>query len=113
MSYPEPSVLKLMTQHAVQNAPRRPAVCQLVTGVLNQMLVSEPGGKANVCLHWDDFCGDVETQSEISWRVSVKAIKQIMPFEPLICMAAQHGQYELHLSSENAERGFLEIAISQ
>ncbi|KAJ5111855.1 hypothetical protein NUU61_001485 [Penicillium alfredii] len=84
-----------------------------VTGVLNQMEVSEPGGKANVCLHWDVFCGDVETQSDISWRVSVKATKQTMPFEPLIRMAAQHGQYELHLSSENAEKGFLEIAISQ
>jgi hypothetical protein len=51
-----------------------------VTGVLNQMQVSEPGGKANVCLHWDVFCGGVETQSDISWRVSVKAIKQIMPY---------------------------------
>lgn len=77
------------------------------------MQVSEPGGKANVCLHWDVFCGVVEPQSDISWRVSVKATKQIMPFEPLILVAAQHGQYELHLSSENAERGFLEIAISQ
>jgi hypothetical protein len=36
-----------------------------------------------------------------------------MPFEPLIRMAAQHGQYELHSSSEYAERGFLEIVISQ
>ncbi|OQE13978.1 hypothetical protein PENSTE_c040G06747 [Penicillium steckii] len=84
-----------------------------VTGVLNQMQVSEPGGKANVRLHWEIFCGDVETQSDISWRASVKAIKQIMPFEPLIRMAAQHEQYGLHFSSENAERGFLEIAFSQ
>ncbi|KAJ5989701.1 hypothetical protein N7481_004911 [Penicillium waksmanii] len=84
-----------------------------VTGVLNQMQVSEPGGKANVCLHWVAFCGDVETQPDISWRVSVKASKKIMPFEPLLRVATQHGQYELHLSSENAERGFLETAISQ
>ncbi|GAA3296676.1 hypothetical protein GCM10020218_080450 [Dactylosporangium vinaceum] len=84
-----------------------------VTGAMNQMQVSEPGGNANVCLHWDVFCGDVETQTDISWRVSVKATKQIMPFDPLIRAAAQHEQYELHLSSENAERGFLSIAISQ
>lgn len=38
-----------------------------VTGVLNQIQVSEPGGKVNVCLHWDIFCGDVVTQSDISW----------------------------------------------
>lgn len=38
--------------------------------------------------HLEDGGRGIETQSDISWRVSVKAIKQIMPFEPLISMAA-------------------------
>lgn len=83
-----------------------------ITGVLNQMHVSEPGDNANVCLLWEAFCGGVERQSCISWRVSVKATKQIMPFDPIIRAAAQQEQYDLHVSSENAKRGFLEIAIN-
>ncbi|OKP13738.1 hypothetical protein PENSUB_581 [Penicillium subrubescens] len=80
-----------------------------VTGTLNQMLVSEPGGSANVRLQWDVIQDDIGTDSCTSWRVSVKATKPIMPFDPLVRAAAQREQYVLHSSSENAKRGFLEF----
>lgn len=83
-----------------------------VTGVLNQMHVSEPGGNANVCLLWEAFCGNVETQSCISWQVSVKATKQIMPFDPIIRAAAQQEQFDLHMSPDNAQKGFLGNCIN-
>ena len=79
-----------------------------VTGTLNQMLVSEPGGPANVRLQWEVIHDDFGTDSCTSWRVSVKATKPIMPFDPLVRVAAQQEQYVLHSSSENAKRGFLE-----
>ncbi|KAJ5418699.1 uncharacterized protein N7487_002249 [Penicillium crustosum] len=83
-----------------------------VTGALNQMQVSEPGGNANVCLSWEAFHGDNATEPCISWRVSVKATKHIMPFDPIVRAAAQQEQYHLHSSPENAKRGFLETATS-
>ncbi|KAJ6142773.1 hypothetical protein N7471_002226 [Penicillium samsonianum] len=76
------------------------------------MQVSEPGGKANVCLLWEAFCGDVETQSYISWQVSVKATQKIMPFDHIIRAAAQQEQYDLHMSSDNAQKGFLGTCIN-
>ena len=79
-----------------------------VTGTLNQMLVSEPGGPANVRLQWEVIHDDIGTESCTTWRVSVKATKPIMSFDPLIRVAAQQEQYELHSSSDNARRGFLE-----
>jgi hypothetical protein len=80
-----------------------------VTGTLNQMLVSEPGGPANVRLQWEVIDDDTGTDSCTLWRVSVKATKPIMPFDPLVRAAAQREQYVLHSSSENAKRGFLEL----
>jgi hypothetical protein len=80
-----------------------------VTGTLNQMLVSEPGGPANVRLQWEVIHDDIGTDSCTSWRVSVKATKPIMPFDRLVRVAAQQEQYVLHSSSENAKRGFLEL----
>jgi hypothetical protein len=80
-----------------------------VTGMLNQMLVSQPGGHANVRLQWEVIHDDIGANSCISWRVSVNATKPIMPFEPLVRVAAQQEQYVLHSSSENAKRGFLEL----
>ncbi|GLI82207.1 hypothetical protein PoHVEF18_010616 [Penicillium ochrochloron] len=80
-----------------------------VTGMLNQMRVSEPGGRSNVRLQWEVVHDDIGTDSCTSWRVSVKATKRIMPFEPLIRVAAQQEQFVLHSSSENAKRGFLEL----
>ncbi|KAI2671308.1 hypothetical protein LCP963914a_9669 [Penicillium roqueforti] len=83
-----------------------------VTGALNQMQVSEPGGNANVCLRWEAFHGDNATEPCISWRVSVKAAKHIMPFDPIVRAAAQQEQYHLHSSPANAKRGFLESATN-
>ncbi|KAJ5117563.1 hypothetical protein N7448_011195 [Penicillium atrosanguineum] len=81
-----------------------------VTGTLNQMQVSEPGGPANVRLQWQAIHDDIESESCTSWRVSVRATKFIMPFDPLVRVAAQQEQYVLHSSSENARRGFLEFS---
>ncbi|OQD72505.1 hypothetical protein PENDEC_c021G04478 [Penicillium decumbens] len=80
-----------------------------VTGTLNQMLVSETGGSTNVRIQWDLIHDDVDTDNCTSWRVSVKATKPIMPFEPLVREAAQQEQYVLHLSPDHAKRGFLEL----
>lgn len=80
-----------------------------VTGPLNQMLVSEPGGPANVRLQWEVIHDDIGADSCTLWRVSVKATRPIMPFEPLVRVAAQQEQYVLHSTSENAKRGFLKL----
>lgn len=80
-----------------------------VTGTLNQMLVSEPGGPANVRLQWEVIHDDIGTDNCTSWRVSVKATKPIMPFNPLIRVATQQEQYVLHSSSETAKGGFLKL----
>lgn len=80
-----------------------------VTGTLNQMLVSEPDGSANVRIHWELMHDDVGLESCASWRVSVKATKPIIPFEPFIREATQQEQYVLHSSFEYAKRGFLKL----
>lgn len=77
--------------------------------MLNQMLVSEPGGSADVRTHWELIYDDVDPEDCAQWRVLVKASKPIMPFEPLVREAAQQEQYVLHSSPEHAKRGFLEI----
>ncbi|KAJ6069133.1 hypothetical protein N7499_011020 [Penicillium canescens] len=46
------------------------------------------GGNVNVCLRWEAFYGDNTTEPCISWRVSVKATKHIMPFDPIVRAAA-------------------------
>ena len=81
-----------------------------VTGTLNQMQVSEPGGPANVRLQWQAIHDDIESESCTSWKVSVRATKSIMPFDPLVRVAAQQEQYVLHSSLENARRGFLKLS---
>lgn len=73
------------------------------------MLVSEPGGPTNVRLYGEVILDDIGTESCTSWRVSVKATKSIIPFEPLVRVAAHQAQYVLHSSSETAKRGFLEF----
>lgn len=75
-----------------------------VTGALNQMQVSEPGGHANVCISWAIFHDDTATEPRILWRVSVKATKNITPFGPIVRAAAQQEQYDLHLSPDNAKK---------
>ncbi|CEJ62619.1 hypothetical protein PMG11_11116 [Penicillium brasilianum] len=54
---------------------------------------------------WLDYSQVTETRT--SWRVSVKATKSIMPFDPLVRVAAKQEQFMLHSSPENATRGFL------
>lgn len=78
-----------------------------VTGTLNQMQVSEPGAPANVRLHWNVIDEDLETNHCTLWRVSVRATRPIRPFCPLIRAASRHEQYDMHLSPNNAKRGFL------
>lgn len=80
-----------------------------VTEALNQMQVSEPGGHANLCLCLGMFHDDATTEPRCSWRVSVKARKNIMSFEPIVRAAAQKEQYDRHLSPDNAKKDFLQI----
>ncbi|KAJ6436687.1 carbonic anhydrase [Purpureocillium lavendulum] len=54
------------------------------TGVLNLMRVSPPDGDANVRLDWEFAEGKDGSASALSWRVSVRALRTIMPFEQLI-----------------------------
>ncbi|KAJ5982539.1 hypothetical protein N7451_012639 [Penicillium sp. IBT 35674x] len=78
-----------------------------VTGTLNQVKASEPGGPSNVCLQWEIVHDDLGTDHCTPWRVSVRATKPVKPFSPLIRMAPRQEQYTLHLSLENARRGFV------
>ncbi|KAJ6036016.1 hypothetical protein N7540_000295 [Penicillium herquei] len=79
-----------------------------VTGALNQMTVSESGAPANVRLHWEVVHDELGTDHCTSWRVSARATKPILPFDPLIRKAPRQEQFTLHLSLEYAKRGFLE-----
>ena len=78
-----------------------------VTGTLNLVQVSKPGGNANVCLQWELVNDQDGTELSMLWRVSVRAIKTIMPFEEFIQAAPQEDQYFLHQSSVHAKGGFL------
>lgn len=80
-----------------------------VTGTLNQVKVSEPGGPSNVRLEWEIVHDGLGTDHCTSWRVSVRATKRVKAFSPLIRMAPRQEQYTLHLSLKNARRGFLEL----
>lgn len=79
-----------------------------VTGTLNQMQVSQPGGDANVHLQWELANEQEETEP---W-VSVRAIRTIMPFEEIIRAAPQKEQYLMHRSSVYASRGFMKSSRS-
>jgi hypothetical protein len=79
-----------------------------VTGTLNQMQVLKPSEDANVRLQWELINdGDKEKPSSFSWRVSVRAIRAIMPFEEITRAAFQKEQYLLHRSPVYARRGFI------
>ena len=80
-----------------------------LTGTMNQMLVAEFDGSPNVRLQWEVIDDDIGTESCTSWKILVKAIAPIKPFEPLVRVAAHQEQYGLHSSPENAKRGFLEL----
>jgi hypothetical protein len=79
-----------------------------VTGTLNQMRVAWPGRKTNVCLAWEGVNEDVENGPCEHWRVLIVAIREIIPFEPLIRAASSEEQFALHQSLDYARRGFLE-----
>ncbi|KAA8648116.1 hypothetical protein EYZ11_012048 [Aspergillus tanneri] len=78
-----------------------------VTGTLNLMQVSQPGGDANVRLHWELVDEQYDSDSSMSWRVSVRATRTVMPFEEIIREASQKEQLLLHRSPVYARRGFL------
>ncbi|KAF5127196.1 hypothetical protein E5D57_008124 [Metarhizium anisopliae] len=78
-----------------------------VTGVLNQMKVSPPYGTENVRLEWELIDISVGMQCHQAWRVAVRAIRTIKPFEELIRAARHEDQYLLHREPANAKNGFL------
>ncbi|EED14476.1 conserved hypothetical protein [Talaromyces stipitatus ATCC 10500] len=77
-----------------------------VTGTLNQMKVSQHRNEANVQLHWEPVNEHRGKDSSVSWIISVRAIKAIMPFEEIVREAPQKEQYLLHRSEIFAKRGF-------
>ncbi|KAJ5471552.1 hypothetical protein N7530_008909 [Penicillium desertorum] len=77
-----------------------------VTGVLNFMRVSAPGGDSNVRLQWELIDGRSEGQVHLMWRVSVVALRAIQSFEEIVRAAPQKEQYLLHQSPACAKRGY-------
>ncbi|EAW08830.1 uncharacterized protein ACLA_097710 [Aspergillus clavatus NRRL 1] len=55
-----------------------------VTGPLNQMRALQSGSDANVQLQWELINEEDETQSRLSWRVSVRALRVIVPFQEIV-----------------------------
>ncbi|KFG86903.1 hypothetical protein MANI_002603 [Metarhizium anisopliae] len=78
-----------------------------VTGVLNQMKVSPPYGTENVRLEWELIDISVGMQRHQAWRVAVRALRTIKPFEELIRAARHEDQYLLHQEPANAKNSFL------
>ncbi|KID60060.1 hypothetical protein MBR_10477, partial [Metarhizium brunneum ARSEF 3297] len=78
-----------------------------VTGVLNQMKVSPPYGTENVRLEWELIDISVGMQCHQAWRVAVRALRTIKPFEELIRAARHEDQYLLHREPANAKNGYL------
>lgn len=79
-----------------------------VTGTLNQIQVTPPGGEANVYLVQEGVNENIESGLYESQRVLVLASRKIVPFKPLICATSLEEQFGLHQSSNYARRGFLE-----
>lgn len=77
-----------------------------ITGPLNLMRVSTPGGQSNVCLQWDLTDGRSEGIMGLTWRVSVIALRAIQPFEEIVRTAFSNEQYLLHRSAACAKRGY-------
>jgi hypothetical protein len=77
-----------------------------LTGALNLMSVSRPGEDSNVRLDWE-LIGEQKGEKLFSmWRVTVRALRTIRPFEEMIRAAPRKEQYLLHKSAAGAERGF-------
>lgn len=77
-----------------------------VTGVLNFMKVSAPGGDSNVRLQWELIDERKEANACLKWRVTAVALREIKPFEELIRVAPRKEQYLLHRSVGGAKRGY-------
>ena len=75
------------------------------TGMLNQMRVSTPTGPANVYLQWELRH---DTTGILMWRVAVRALRPIRPFEELVRAAPQIEQYTMHQDEDSARKGFLQ-----
>ncbi|OAQ58992.1 hypothetical protein VFPPC_11486 [Pochonia chlamydosporia 170] len=73
--------------------------CSQDIGLLNLMRVSPPDGYANVRLQWELV---YDLKGSPAWRVSVRALKTIEPFEEIIRVASQTEQYDMHQAFENA-----------
>jgi hypothetical protein len=71
------------------------------------MAVSPPGGKSNLRLQWELIDEWDEGELSLTWKVSVRALQVIRPFEEIIRAAPQKEQYLLHLSPACARRGFM------
>ncbi|KJZ70773.1 hypothetical protein HIM_09823 [Hirsutella minnesotensis 3608] len=78
-----------------------------VTGILNQMRVSPPNGDANVCLQWELFEGSEGEACPPAWRVAVRALRTIKPFEELVRAAPNSEQYLRHRKLAHARRGYI------
>ncbi|OAQ60891.1 transposase IS4 domain-containing protein [Pochonia chlamydosporia 170] len=77
------------------------------TGVLNQMKVSAPQGTENVRLEWELIDFSVASKCHQAWRVAVRALRTIEPFEELVRAAGHTEQYLMHQEPANARKGFL------
>ncbi|KAI2676857.1 hypothetical protein LCP963914a_8152 [Penicillium roqueforti] len=75
-----------------------------VTGALNLMKVSAPGGDFNVRLQWELIDG--RSEGHLMWKVSVVALRAIQPFEEIVRAAPHKAQYLLHQSPTCAKRGY-------
>ena len=76
-----------------------------VTGALNFMKVSAPGGDSNVRLQWELIDG--RSEGHLLWKVSVVALRAIQSFEDIVRAAPQKEQYLLHHSPACAKRGYM------
>ncbi|KAJ5033203.1 hypothetical protein NUH16_003119 [Penicillium rubens] len=83
-----------------------------VTGALNFMKVSAPGGDSNVRLQWELIDGRSEGKAHLMWKVSVVALRAIQPFEEIVRAAPQKEQYFLHQSPACAKRGYTKYRSS-
>lgn len=75
-----------------------------VTGTLNMMGVSAPGGDSNVYLQWELVEDREGLNTHLTWRVSVRALRTITPFEDIIRAAPQK---VMHRRPDYARKGFM------
>lgn len=76
-----------------------------ITGALNLMQTTWPGQDSNVCLQWESYVP--AKKSKAIWRIAVRAVRAIEPFEEITRSACHELQYQLHQDNVAARRGFL------